>query len=108
MDSVKKMLTGLVMIAAGVFYVTHAHGAAPLGNAPAPGCFRMPLGDFESTARSDGTVPLSMEKLLTSTSPMRVDELLKRSFLANPVGMGHLRVDRFGDVFVPANYSVRR
>lgn len=108
MDSVKKMLTGLVMIAAGVFYVTHAHGAAPLGNGPAPDLFRMPLGDFASTARSDGTVPLDVEKLLTGTTPTRVDELLKRSFLANPVGMGHLRVDGFGDVFVPANYSVPR
>ena len=45
----------------------------------------MLLGDFEVTALSDGTVPLEVKKLLTNTTPTRVDALLRRAFLADPV-----------------------
>jgi glyoxylase-like metal-dependent hydrolase (beta-lactamase superfamily II) len=51
----------------------------------APGFYRMMLGDFEIVALSDGTVNLDVGKLLTNTTPRKVDELLMRSFLANPV-----------------------
>ena len=43
------------------------------------------IGDFEITTLSDGTLGLDVKKLLTNTSPVRVDQLLKRSFLTNPV-----------------------
>lgn len=39
--------------------------AAPLAKTPAPGYFRIMLGDFEVTAVSDGTVDLPVDKLLT-------------------------------------------
>ena len=62
-----------------------ALAAAPFAKGQAPGYYRMMLGDVEVTALSDGTVPLEIKKLLTNTTPQRVDQLLKRSFLADPV-----------------------
>lgn len=51
----------------------------------APGVFRMQLGDVLVTALSDGTVAQDLHAVMTNTSPAEVDELLHRSFLANPV-----------------------
>lgn len=42
-----------------------AFAAAPMAKTPAPGYFRMMLGDFEITPLSDGTVDLPVDKLLT-------------------------------------------
>ena len=75
----------LVVVAAGFFYVALADAAAPAQKLQAPGFYRMLLGDFEITALSDGTVPLEVRKLLTNTTPQKVDQLLKRSFLTDPV-----------------------
>lgn len=85
MDDMKKLLAGLIVIVAGVFYVTHAHAAAPQLKGQAPGFYRMMLGDFEVVALSDGTPSLPMTKLMTDTTPARVEQMLKRSFLADPV-----------------------
>lgn len=81
----KELLAGLVAITAIAMSMPHAHGAAPAAKTQAPGWYRMMLGDFEVTALSDGTVALHVGKLLTNTTPTRVDALLKRSFLADPV-----------------------
>src|SRR6202158_1043608 len=62
-----------------------AHAAAPLAKTPAPGYYRMMLGDFEVTALSDGTVPLAVDTLLTNTSPAKVNKALDRWFLKEPV-----------------------
>ena len=75
----------LVVVAAGFFCVALADAAAPAQKLQAPGFYRMLLGDFEITALSDGTVPLEVRKLLTNTTPQKVDQLLKRSFLTDPV-----------------------
>jgi len=85
MDKWKKLLAGLVAIAAGIVYATHAHAAAPAVKVQAPGYYRMTLGDFEITALSDGVLPLPVGKLLTNTTPQRVDDALKRAFLKDPV-----------------------
>jgi len=45
MDKWKKLLAGLVAIAAGIVYATHAHAAAPAVKVQAPGYYRMTLGD---------------------------------------------------------------
>ncbi|MGA2550544.1 MAG: MBL fold metallo-hydrolase [Burkholderiaceae bacterium] len=58
--------------------------AAPMVKTQAPGYFRMPLGDFEITALSDGTVKLPVEKLL-KTSPERTKSLLAKSSLTTPL-----------------------
>jgi glyoxylase-like metal-dependent hydrolase (beta-lactamase superfamily II) len=78
-------LASLLMLAAQVVWVAAANAAAPPVKGQAPGYYRMPLGDFEITALNDGTLALDVKKLLTNTSPVRIDQLLKRSFLTNPV-----------------------
>lgn len=85
MKAWKDRLTGLVAIAALALWLPYAHAAAPAPKTQAPGWYRMLLGDFEVTALSDGTVPLEVKKLLTNTTPTRVDALLRRAFLADPV-----------------------
>lgn len=85
MKACKERLAGLVAIAALTLWLPQAHAAAPAPKTQAPGWYRMLLGDFEVTALSDGTVPLEVKKLLTNTTPTRVDVLLKRAFLADPV-----------------------
>ena len=62
-----------------------AHAAAPMVKTSAPGFFRMMLGDFEITALSDGTVNLPVDKLLTNTTPAKVNKALAKSFLTSPL-----------------------
>ena len=62
-----------------------AVAAAPPVKTSAPGYFRMMLGDFEITALSDGTVDLPVDKLLTHTTPAKVDKALARSYLKAPL-----------------------
>ncbi|MFO1313521.1 MAG: MBL fold metallo-hydrolase [Burkholderiales bacterium] len=78
-------MTGLVLLAAGLFHATHGHAAAPMAKTQAPGYYRMMVGDVEVTALSDGVVPLPLGKLLTSVTPHRVEEILSRAFLKDPV-----------------------
>jgi glyoxylase-like metal-dependent hydrolase (beta-lactamase superfamily II) len=85
MVHLRQLCAGLAVISASLLCASALHAAAPQIKGQAPGYYRMLLGNFEIVALSDGTVPLDMSKLLTNTTPVRVDELLKRSFLANPV-----------------------
>ena len=62
-----------------------AHAEAPMVKTAAPGFFRMMLGDFEVTALSDGTVALPVDKILTNTTPGKVDQALAKSFLKAPL-----------------------
>jgi glyoxylase-like metal-dependent hydrolase (beta-lactamase superfamily II) len=62
-----------------------AQANAPLSKLPTPGWYRMMLGDFEITALSDGTVPLPMDKLLTNTTPAKIEAALKNAYLKAPV-----------------------
>jgi glyoxylase-like metal-dependent hydrolase (beta-lactamase superfamily II) len=81
----RESVMGLVALAAAVFFLHAAHAAAPPVKAQAPGYYRMMLGDFEITVLSDGTAPFEVKKLLMNTTPVRVEQLLKRSFLSDPV-----------------------
>ncbi len=85
MLATRNFIMGLVAVTAALLFAHDLHAAAPLAKGQAPGFYRMMLGDFEITALSDGTVPLEVKKLLTNTTPQRVDQLLKRAFLADPV-----------------------
>jgi glyoxylase-like metal-dependent hydrolase (beta-lactamase superfamily II) len=78
-------MMGLVALAAAVFFLHSAHAAAPPVKAQAPGYYRMMLGDFEITVLSDGTAPFEVKKLLMNITPVRIEQLLKRSFLSDPV-----------------------
>jgi glyoxylase-like metal-dependent hydrolase (beta-lactamase superfamily II) len=64
---------------------TVAHAGAPMAKSQEPGWFRMKVGDFEVTALSDGTVDLPMDKLLTNTTPDKVQKALAAIFLKAPV-----------------------
>jgi glyoxylase-like metal-dependent hydrolase (beta-lactamase superfamily II) len=61
-----------------------AMAAAPMAKSPAPGYFRMMVGDFEVTPVSDGTVDLPMNKLLND-KPARIDALLAKHHLKSPL-----------------------
>jgi glyoxylase-like metal-dependent hydrolase (beta-lactamase superfamily II) len=50
-----------------------------------PGIYQFELGNFAITVLSDGTVPQDLYTLLTNTNQGKIDSLLHRSFLANPV-----------------------
>lgn len=62
-----------------------AQANAPLSKLSTPGWYRMMLGDFEVTALSDGTVQLPMDKLLTNTTPAKVEATLKNAYLKGMV-----------------------
>ncbi len=85
MHAPRMSLASFFFLAAQVVCVAAANAAAPSVKGQTPGYYRMALGDFEITALHDGTLPLDVKKILTNTSPVRVDQLLKRSFLTSPV-----------------------
>lgn len=58
---------------------------AAIAHQQVPDTYRFPLGRLDIIALSDGTVPQDLHQLLTQTKPAEVDDLLQRSFLANPV-----------------------
>jgi glyoxylase-like metal-dependent hydrolase (beta-lactamase superfamily II) len=75
------LLAALVACAAAA---PGAHASAPMAKTPAPGYFRMMLGDFEITPVSDGTVDLPVNQLLRE-KPAQVDAALARSYLKSPL-----------------------
>ncbi len=76
--------TALAALAAALFAVP-AFAAAPMVKTPAPGYFRMMLGDFEITAINDGTVDLPVDKLLQGEKPAAIEAALAKSFLKVPL-----------------------
>lgn len=78
----KTMLAALLAAAIGA---APAFAAAPMVKTPAPGFFRMMLGDFEITALNDGTVDLPVDKLLTNTTPAAVDQALAAVHQKSPL-----------------------
>src|SRR6185369_8378355 len=61
------MFTRNILATLAFLAATAAGAAAPLAKTPAPGYFRMMIGDIEVTAISDGTVDLPVNQLLTNT-----------------------------------------
>jgi glyoxylase-like metal-dependent hydrolase (beta-lactamase superfamily II) len=68
----------------GAFVATPAFAAAPMVKTPAPGYFRVMLGDFEVTTINDGTVDLPVNTLLNSKQAT-VDAMLAKSHLKSPL-----------------------
>ena len=62
-----------------------AQAGAPMAKGQAPGWYRMPLGAFEITALSDGTVDLPVDKLVNNRKPASVQAALMRAYLKVPV-----------------------
>jgi hypothetical protein len=104
MDSVKKMLTGLVMIAAGVFYVTHSHAA--LGDLMHVGAVQFPNPSVTIRFDTDPKSAAAQRKKAYAEAA-RQQYWIAVAHLPFP-GVGHIRVDGFGHVYVPANHSVPR
>jgi glyoxylase-like metal-dependent hydrolase (beta-lactamase superfamily II) len=78
----------LIAAASSVIFlsgVAPVFAAAPQAKFPAPGFFRMMLGNFEITALSDGTVDLPVDKILSNTTPGKVDQALSKVFLKAPL-----------------------
>jgi glyoxylase-like metal-dependent hydrolase (beta-lactamase superfamily II) len=72
-------------LAAAIFLSALALAGVPQVKGQAPGYYRMMLGDFEVTALSDGTVALPVDKLLSNTTPSKVEKALTDSYLKSPV-----------------------
>ncbi len=70
---------------AATLFAAPAFAAAPMVKTPAPGYFRMMLGDFEITAVSDGTVDLPVDTLLQGVKPAALTAALGKSFLKSPL-----------------------
>jgi len=81
----RQLLVNILFAVALTLPVLPALADAPLAKAQAPGWYRMKVGAFEVTALSDGTLPLPADKLLTGTTPERVNSLLARAYLKAPV-----------------------
>ncbi len=77
--------TALAVSALGMGTIGTAHAAAPMVKTSAPGYYRMMLGDFEVTALSDGTVKLPVDKILTNTTPAKVNKALAKVYQSAPL-----------------------
>jgi glyoxylase-like metal-dependent hydrolase (beta-lactamase superfamily II) len=63
---------------------TPSFAAAPMAKTPAPGYFRVMLGDFEVTPLSDGTVDLPVDKLLAQKAD-KTNATLAKAHLKAPL-----------------------
>ena len=79
------LTAALAVTAMGMGTIGAAHAAAPMVKTSAPGYYRTMLGDFEVTALSDGTVNLPVDKLLTNTTPAKVNKALAKSYQSAPL-----------------------
>ncbi len=81
-----KLASSICVGMAGFALGTGAAGAgAPFATVPAPGFYRMMLGNFEITALSDGTLALPHQALLMHVSAADLQRALQRSFAQDPV-----------------------
>ena len=71
------VLRTLVAACAAALIAAPSFAAAPMAKTPAPGYFRLMLGDFEVTPLSDGTVDLPVDKLLAQKADKTAAALAK-------------------------------
>jgi glyoxylase-like metal-dependent hydrolase (beta-lactamase superfamily II) len=81
--SVRTTVLGATMLFAALG-AAPVMAASPMVKTPAPGYFRLMLGEFEVTVLSDGTVDVPADKLLSDPAAKTVKTLAK-SFLKTPV-----------------------
>jgi glyoxylase-like metal-dependent hydrolase (beta-lactamase superfamily II) len=84
-NSLRSIAASMLATAVALVAAASADAAAPQVKSSPPGYYRMMLGDFEVTALSDGTVALDFHELLQKISKGRIDALLARSFLKEPI-----------------------
>jgi glyoxylase-like metal-dependent hydrolase (beta-lactamase superfamily II) len=78
-SSVRASLLAIALVASTV-----AHAAGPQQRTQAPGWYRMPLGDFEVTALSDGTVTLPWHTIMKAPAA-RIQAMLAQQYLKSPL-----------------------
>jgi len=81
MNQIARRVAGWALVG----FASAAWAGAPQVKGQAPGWYRMMVGDIEVTALSDGTVALPVDKLLTHTTPAKVQAALSRAYLKSPV-----------------------
>jgi glyoxylase-like metal-dependent hydrolase (beta-lactamase superfamily II) len=81
---IKPLKRTLTAIAAAAALASAAHAAAPMVKSPAPGYFRVMVGDIEVTPVNDGTVDLPMDQLLRQ-KPELTKATLEKNFLKVPL-----------------------
>jgi glyoxylase-like metal-dependent hydrolase (beta-lactamase superfamily II) len=80
----KKYSTFSFIFACSALFGFNANAEAPMVKTQAPGFYRMMLGDFEITALSDGTTSLPLAKILTGTTPVKIEKTLALNHLKDP------------------------
>ena len=80
----KPLKRSLFALAAATALASAAHAAAPMVKTPAPGFFRLMVGDFEVTPVSDGTVDLPVDQLLRQ-KPELTRATLEKNHLKVPL-----------------------
>jgi glyoxylase-like metal-dependent hydrolase (beta-lactamase superfamily II) len=84
MQPLKRTLTAIAAaVSTTAAMVSAAHAAAPMVKTPAPGFYRVMVGDIEVTPISDGTVDLPMDQLLRQ-KPELTKATLEKNFLKVP------------------------
>jgi len=78
-------LSKAATLMASLAFAASLQAAAPMAKTPAPGYFRMMLGDFEITALNDGTTRLPFDKLLTNIKPEEITAALTKAHMPPPV-----------------------
>lgn len=84
MTTFKRHVLHALGAAIAAAFVGSAMAAAPMVKTPAPGYYRIMLGDFEVTPLSDGTVDLPVEQLLAA-KPEKTKATLARQHLKTPL-----------------------
>ena len=80
----KTVLRALAAACAAACIATPSLAAAPMAKTPAPGYFRLMLGQFEVTPLSDGTVDLPVDKLLSDKTE-QTNATLAKAYLKAPL-----------------------
>lgn len=78
------LFSAIALVAGVTVSSAPAYAAAPMVKTPAPGFFRIMLGDFEVTALSDGTVDLDALKILHQKAD-KTQKALDAAFIKSPV-----------------------
>lgn len=84
MKPLKRTLPALLSALALAAAIVPAQAAAPMVKTPAPGFFRLMVGDFEVTPINDGTVDLPVDQLLHQ-KPEQTRATLEKNFLKTPL-----------------------
>jgi len=80
----KTVLRALAAACLATCIAAPSFAAAPMAKTPAPGWYRVMLGEFEITPLSDGTVDLPVDKLLNDKAG-KTNAALAKSFLTSPL-----------------------